>query len=145
VTWGSADSPESGALTGVPVLPVATGLLAGLAVQGLALVALTFAVLTDAVDDPAGTAFSLRLAIPGALGIALACGVAARVCAWRCRGRDLARRAELRAAVLAGVGTGTVVLALGLVLALSWSTLPLYLVGVAAGVTLERWAAGRRS
>jgi hypothetical protein len=113
--------------------PVLTGLLSGLVVQLLALTALSAAVLATDEVDPERLSFLLRVAAAGALGVALACGVAARVCRWRCRGRDVGARSARRAALLAGGLTGVVVLGPGLALALRWQTLPLYLAGVVLG------------
>jgi hypothetical protein len=146
MTWNSSDDPGARARSTPPVLPVVVGLLAGLAVQCAAFVALLATTLRADVDlDSGSTSFTTRLAVAGTLGIALATGVAARVCSWRCQGHDLTPRAVQLGALLAGGATGAVCLGLGLAIALRWPTLPLYLAGIAGGIALERWAARRRS
>jgi len=119
---------------GAPVLaPVAVGVLAGVVVQVLAYVALVAAVLAGGADGVRGAGFTVRTAGLGAVGLALACGVAARVCGWRLRGRDLPRSWMGVIPVGTGLGVGVMLLVLGLVPVLRWSTVPLYLVGVLGG------------
>lgn len=132
-----------GTLVDIPPLAVLTGLLTGVASQLGLLLLLIFALFAVPEHDPEGDAFIARIVAPGCLGLALACGLAARVCWWRCRPRDLAPRTERLAVLLAGGATGAIVLGLGLVLRLRWTTIPFYLLAVIVGLATERLTARR--
>jgi hypothetical protein len=122
--------------------PALAGLGAGLVVHLTALAVLGAVVLRNASPDTSigatgvGTGFLLLVAGPGALGLALACAVAARVCLWRCRTRQVPAAAGRRTALIVGSVLGTALVTVGLVLALRWTTLPLYVLGAAAGTAL---------
>jgi hypothetical protein len=134
----------------VDVAAVLVGATAGVVVQLTAFCALVLAVLAGSRPATANTAYALRLAAPGAVGLSVACAVAARVVRRRCRARhlperDLLERRLHRTSAAVGLGTGGLLLASGLVIALSWPTLPLYIAGVVVGSLAGAMARQRRT
>jgi hypothetical protein len=110
-----------------------TALAAGFAVQFFAFVVEIVVLVTNLPDGPVDEALRLRLAATGAVGLAAACAVAVRVGRRRCLAGDVAAATARWTPVVAGLLTGALVLAVGLVVALGWLTLPVYAIGVVVG------------
>lgn len=124
------------------LVPVAAGVLAGAAVQFVALVVI--AAVAVNYGDPSSDRFLLRVVLASALGLAVACGSGARVCRWSCRRRHLPDALVARAAAAAGLIAGVVVVGLDMVLLVYWKVLPFYVAAMAAGTFGERLLNRRR-